>query len=719
MAITGQRGTLYTVPNSTFYQQTGEDIITITDTTGNISQLQQNIDQTRAANPGKLISIRLYVNKIYNVTTNALTLSSNMVIQGLSASIIADPTSTAKELIKITDNSTNVSICNLILDGKTRATNCITGNSINRCNIDALTISNALSYGITLSGISSSTYDNENTITRCNISSCTQAGIDIVNCTQAICMDNVCGFCSSGISFYNCSDSTIINNNLQSCTNGLIINTSNRCAVANNYCNVDTYGIVLDGSTSAFNKIVSNNITNCTAGIYQINGASNIIYDNTLTNNTSSFYAVAGTSRIITTSTSLCATGQNYFFPPTVTNRHSSLIKNSTSRTDVTNIDTSLSNIFTAYKNAKASNPNNVIVMNLTAPIITGNETITLSSNSCFVLSGSILLNSGVAAFSGKNVSFVSFSGGTLSGQNTTGRNGITLESCSYILIDQMRFNSFGDKNIRVTGSEPIKLEGCLSPTAVGYCTINEGAARGIWMKGGAQSTSNLILTDNTINNLNMDGIDFDVTSSGMLAKFNNCNDNIRYGIFAEEGADRNQVLANTCSGNEIAFNIFSNVITGTINNSFIANKSISNQRGIRFGATSTKTTSGNFAFNNSITSCVIGIDAQNFGSQNYCSQNYLYNNTVDLSAIASAVFFNSPFLSFIGTRITANGVYQSTNYFDEITYASNKIGYIAVYSSEFDEVSLQGVGGGLGKRESNDGKVYVTGSFDEVTPLV
>jgi hypothetical protein len=91
----------------------------------------------------------------------------------------------------------------------------------------------------------------------------------------------------------------------------------------------------------------------------------------------------------------------------------------------------------------------------------------------------------------------------------------------------------------------------------------------------------------------------------------------------------------------------------------------------------------------------------------------------VDLSSIASAVFFNSPFLSFIGTRITANGTYQTTNYFDEITYASNKIGYIAVYSSEFDEVSLQGAGGGLGKRESNDGKVYVTGSFDEVTPLV
>jgi hypothetical protein len=314
----------------------------------------------------------------------------------------------------------------------------------------------------------------------------------------------------------------------------------------------------------------------------------------------------------------------------------------------------------------------------------------------------------------------VSFSGGTLDGQNTTGRRGITLESCSFTLIDQTTFNNFGDKNTRVIDSDPILLEGCQSPVAVGYCTINGGASRGIWIKGGAQSTNNLILTDNTISNLNMDAIDLDVTSSGMLVKFNNCNDNIRYGIFAEEGANLNQAVANSCSGNEIGINIFSNVVTGTRNNSFIANKSISNQRGIRFGSiTSTKSTSGNFAFNNSIISCVDGIDAQNTGLENYCSQNYLYNNTVDISDTSSAVFFNSPFFVFVAARINANGVYQTVNYFDEITYAANKIGYTAVYSAEFDEIALQGTGGGLGKRETSDSKTYVTGYFDEVTSLI
>lgn len=715
MAITGQRNTLYTIPNNPFYQVAGENVITIMDTSGSISQLQTNINQARAANPDKLIIIRMYAGQTYSVTTNALTLSSNMIVHGLGASIVADLTSTATEIIKITNNSTNVSVCNLIVDGKSRVDYCIRGNSINRCNIDALSAFNSNDVGIDLSGFNSTVYNNEITVTRCTTRDCLE-GIRITSATQALCMDNTCNAVLFGMSLNSCADSTVINNQLLNADTGIAV-VGTRCSVSNNTFNNNNNALELQNG-STFCKVVSNSFNNCAYGIYD-NSNSNTVYDNDFSNiSVEKYFSLTAATRIITTSTSLNAPGQNYFYPPTVTNRHSSVIRNSTSRTDITNSDTTLSKVLTAYKNAKAANPSNVIVMNLTAPIITGNETITLSSNSCFVLSGSILLSNGVTAFSGKNVSYVSFSGGTLDGQNTTGRNGINLESCSFILIDQTTFNNFGDKNTRVADSEPILLEGCLSPTAVGYCTINGGAARGIWMKGGTQSTSNLIVTDNTISNLNMDAIDLDVTSSGMIIKFNNCNDNIRYGILAEEGANLNQVVANSCSGNEIGINIFSNVVTGTRNNSFIANKSSSNQRGVRFGATSTMSTSGNFAFNNSITTCTKGIDAQNTGLENYCSQNYLYNNTVDISDTSSAVFFNSPFFSFIAARVNTSGVYQTVNYFDEITYAANKIGYTAVYSAEFNEVALQGTGGGLGKRETNDGRVYVTGYFDEVTPI-
>jgi len=712
MAITGQRGTLYTIPNNTFYQQVGEDVATIIDTTGNTSQLQYAIDQARAANPSKLLIVRLYVNQVYNITTKALTLSSNMVVHGFGASIMADPASTATELIRIADNSTNVSISNLTLNTAGLLLGSIVGNYVDRCNFDSLT---ALGGNMVITCKTPVVYNNEITITRCKVVGPVTSGINIAYASQALLMDNIVTSCTNGIYFTSCQDSTIINNLITTNANGVVLDGCARCSVANNTFTSNANGINLSfNNASTFCKIVSNSFND---GIYDSQASNNTIYDN---NFSAGGYnsLVSSSSRIITTSTALNAPGTTYFYPPTITNRHSSAIKNSISRTDVTTADTTLSNVLTAYQNAKASNPSNVIVMNLTAPVITGNTTVTLSSNSCFVLSGSILLNSGVAAFSGKNVSFVSFSGGTLNGQNTTGRNGIILENCSYALVDQMTFNNFGDKNTRVANSEPVYLLGCLSPTAVGYCTVNGGAARGIWMKGGTQSTSNLILTDNTVSNVNMDGIDLDVTSSGMLAKFNNCNDNIRYGIFAEEGANLNQVVANSCSGNEIGFNVFSSVVTNTRYNSFIANKSTSNQRGIRFGAAATKNTSNNFAFNNSIISCTNGIDAQNFGSENYCSQNYLYKNAVDISDTTSAVFFNSPFLDFIAARINANGVYQTVNYFDEVTYAANKIGYAAVYSAEFNEVTLQGFGPPLGKRETSDGKVYVTGYFDEVTPI-
>jgi len=720
MANTGQQGTLYTVPNNTFYQKvSGENIVSIIDTTGDISLLQQNINQSRAANPDKFLSIQLIYKKNYSITTNSLTLSSNMALQGFGASIIADSAITASELIKISDGSSNVSINNLTLDDRqVILDSCIYGDTIGRCNIDGLTIFGG-DVSIYLNG--NGNYNNQITVTRCNISNSISESILIVSSIQPVCMDNICRDASSnGIHFINCNDGIIINNQLSSCNTGVNFFNCNRCSISNNNFDTNVDGIFINSGSSE-NKIISNNFSNCTNSGINGNGTSNVIYDNFFSGNANDYLVSGGINRIITTSTSLNATNQNYFYPPTITNRHASIIKNNTSRTNITVPDTTLSSVLTAYRNAKASNPSNVIVLNLTAPVITGNATIALSSNTCFVLSGSILLNSGVAAFSGKNISFISFSGGTIDGQNTTGRYGITLESCSYALIDQMTFNNFGDKNIRVSNSEPILLEGCLSPFAVGYCTINRSAARGIWIKGGAQSTSNLIFTNNTISNVNMDGIDFDVTSSGMIAKFNISNNNIRYGIFVEEGANLNQILANSCTGNEIGFNVYSNVISNTRYNSFIANKSISNQRGIRFGSfTSNKSTSGNFAFNNSIISCLTGINAQTYGSENYCSQNYFEGNTFNISDTSSAIFFNSPFLKpLIVARITSNGVYYTENYFDEITYTTNKVTSASVFSSEFDEVTLNNIGGGLGKRETNDGKVYVTGYFDEVTDIV
>jgi len=190
-------------------------------------------------------------------------------------------------------------------------------------------------------------------------------------------------------------------------------------------------------------------------------------------------------------------------------------------------------------------------------------------------------------------------------------------------------------------------------------CSINSGAARGIWVKGDSiSSTAGFVLSNNAISNMNMDGIDFDITTSNSLAMDNICSDNIRYGIFTEEGANLNHIINNTCSNNQIGLNIYSNANGNTIRNSFISNTCTSNQTGIRFGALSPLQTSQNFVFNNTISnSTIFAINAQNTGSQNYISQNYLYQNASDLGSTNSAVFFNnSP------QGVTGNGQSTVTN---------------------------------------------------------
>jgi hypothetical protein len=176
-------------------------------------------------------------------------------------------------------------------------------------------------------------------------------------------------------------------------------------------------------------------------------------------------------------------------------------------------------------------------------------------------------------------------------------------------------------------------------------CTFNGGAARGIWTKGNSiSSTAGFILSENSISNMNMDGIDFDITTANSLAMDNICSDNIRYGIFTEEGANLNHVIRNVCANNDIGLNVYSKDNFNTIRNIFAGNICTGNQRGIRFGAASPWETSHNFAFNNQIYgSTSSAIDAQNIGSSNYLSQNILSGNVTNFASTTSAVLFNPP----------------------------------------------------------------------------
>jgi hypothetical protein len=336
---------------------------------------------------------------------------------------------------------------------------------------------------------------------------------------------------------------------------------------------------------------------------------------------------------------------------------------NGKDRTDVTTSATTLSAIQNSYNAARTSNPNNVIVLYLTAPIIIGDTPLILSSNTCVVIDGTIKLNSGIAAFTSTSSTFFSISGGTIDGQNTTGRNGLTFTSCSRFLVDQMNWINFGLKTIRVTGSDVLAILSCTTPSIVQNCTLDGGAARGIWAKSG----SGHILSGNSSANMNMDGIDMDAYASYSLVQFNSTPSNIRSGLFVEEAAKYNQLIGNSTSFNAFGINVYSYAAGPTSYNSFIANTCEANTRGLRTGGAIIKNTNSttkvvtsitnrtehNFFFNNvvhqtpkSSNSSDAAICAQNYGSENYFSRHSLNSNVKDYSDTASAVFFNSPFIT-------------------------------------------------------------------------
>ena len=667
LAQPGVIGTLYTVPNGTFYQQpTSETVTTINDTSGSISHLQTAINSARAANATRFLIINLKSNTEYLVTTTPLILGSKMCLYGSSnTSIVASPSSTATSLIKITGGSSYTSINLLTLNGNRADLYGIEAPGVNRVSVDQLFIRQTGKDGIYLQGLGSANFGNQITLTRCEVSDATTAaGIHLSATTQATCLDNLCHNNAYGILLESSAHATLVNNQAKFNTiYGIGVSNITWSKITHNLCQGNGIGLSIAGSTTLnqWNFFVSNEIRTSSEGI-SLGGYANVLQDNLFGSDVTSPLVLrsdAGVNRIITTSTPLSALGQEYFYPPTALNRHSSPIMNGKDRTDVTTSATTLSAIQNSYNAARTSNPNNVIVLYLTAPIIIGDTPLILSSNTCVVIDGTIKLNSGIAAFTSTSSTFFSISGGTIDGQNTTGRNGLTFTSCSRFLVDQMNWINFGVKTIRVTGSDVLALLSCTTPSIVQNCTLDGGAARGIWAKSG----SGHILSDNSSANMNMDGIDVDAFASYSLVQFNSTFGNIRYGLFVEEAAKYNQLVGNLSRSNSMGINVYSSAVGPTAYNSFVANTCQGNARGIRTGGavirstnsgivtTKTNRTEHNFFFNNvirdtptSTNKSDAGICAQVQGGENYFSRHYLSNNSPDYSDTNTAVFFNPPF---------------------------------------------------------------------------
>jgi len=682
LAQPGVTGNLYTVPNGTFYQQpTSETVTTINDTSGSISTLQTAINTARTANATRFLIINLKSNTEYLVTTSPLILGSKMCLSGASnTSIAASSSTTATSLIKITGGSSYTSVNFLTLNGNQADLYGIEAPGVSRVSVDQLVVRQTGRAGLFLQGLGSVNFDNQITVTRCEVSEATTApGIHLSATTQAACLDNLCHNNAYGILVESSAHATLVNNQAKFNTlSGIGVTNITWSKITHNLCQGNGTGFSIAGSTTLnqWNFFVSNEIRTSSEGI-SLGGYANVLHDNLFASDVTSPLVLrsdAGVNRIITTSTPLSATGQDYFYPPTALNRHTNPIMNGKGRTEITTAATTLSAIQTTYNTARTNNTNNVTVLRLTAPTITGDASLSLTSNTCVLLDGTIKLNPGISAFSAANSTFLSISGGTVDGQNTTGRNGVTFSNCSRFVIDQMNWKNFGVKITRVSGSDVLALLSCGTPSIVQNCTLDGGAARGIWAKSG----SGHILSENSSANMNMDGIDMDAYVSYSLIQFNSTVGNIRSGLFVEEAAKYNQLIGNSTSSNPIGINVYSMLAGPTSYNSFIANTCQANARGLRAGGAIAKTTNSttkvvtaitnrtehNFFFNNAISQTPkssitsdAAICAQAYGSENYFARHSLTSNVKDYSDTTSAVFFNSP--------LSTDTVTPSLGYFD------------------------------------------------------
>jgi parallel beta-helix repeat protein len=588
------------------------------------------------------------------VSSAGIVLGSRECLVASGATIQAADASVTAPLVTIASGSTNVSVSGGTFDGRGATIQGIYAPAAARVNIDKVTVQNCGLDCILLKGNGNSTYDNEMTVTRCDASgSPAHAGISIQNCTQAAVIDNNCHNNLAGI-YISCAWATVANNTCANNTTGIDIAGGNDNVVANNTCNNNGTGIHAGASN---NMIVSNATGNNTTAGINSNGSGNTFVDNLFTpGNAVNFTSAGSGNRVVAYKTPLSAASQDYFYPPLIDDQQLSTIVNGMGRTDLTIGSTTIADVQNQYNAASASNPNNVIVLHLNGTFTVGSAPLTLASNTCVLLNGTIQINSSTGASSAisasNSPSHVSISGGIIDGGNLTGNNGIQFSSSSMLQVDNLTLRNFGPANPRSGNSDVIHFDHGSTPYIVTRCTINGGSSRGIWLQlSGVKS----VMSDNDVSNVNQDGVDCDSSTSGCVAKFNYCHDLVRYGVFFEQSATHNLALGNICNNDGRDINVYNNSATprgDTAFNSILCNNLMGNN-GLRNGSTGTNSvqSSHNFFFNNAVINA--SISSETNGTQNYYSQNYQAGGS--LSTAGTEAFFNS-------TDVSSNLFIQDSN---------------------------------------------------------
>jgi len=645
-AAQGAQSTLFTVLNSTFIENpAGDSKWAVNDISGSISTLQSSINSARSAHPGSILIITLKSGATYTVSSTGLTLGSDECLIASGATIRASSSSVTVPLITISSGAENVSIAGGTLDGNGANIQAIYAPSAARVNVDAVVARNCGQDCIVLYGHGNTTYDNEMTVTRCDVSgSAAHAGISIHSATQAAILDNNCHNNSAGI-YLSCAWANVANNTCQNNTTGIDAAGGNDNVVANNTCNNNSIGIHVAGSK---NMITGNSVSaNTVAGISSAGSADYFLYNSFGSSgaNAANFSNGGTSDGIIAFKNSLSASGQNYFYPPLIDNQHTTTtIVNGKGRTDLTIGSTSISSVQSQYNSARSSNPNNVIVLHLNGTFTLGSSPLTLQSDTCVLLNGTIQINSSTTASAaivgGSSAARISISGGTIDGGNLTGHQGIGMTSGnSLICIDKVTIRNFGDNAAHHSGSDAIKFNGGSVASMVTRCTINKSGARGIW--AGSTGNHKILYQDNYVTGTRA-GIDCDFHTFGAVCMFNTLVDNT-YGLWYEQGAQHNtgigNVVTNSARDNLDAGNL--DEAQTTQYNNFICNFAAGDGNGLinSAGNDGTTFTSHNFFFNNVIINAPI--TSSGAGTENYYSQNY--HSGGSFTSSSAATYFNSP----------------------------------------------------------------------------
>jgi parallel beta-helix repeat protein len=665
---------LYVQPGAQpFIENTGETVVTVNVSSGSLSDAQTQLDSARSANPSAIILLNL--TGTYTVSTTPLTLPSHTcLVLGAHAVIQASSSSATSPALIQVSSQTNVSIAGGTLIGAGANLNGIRVLTSNRVDIDKVVIQNCGAAGISLTGNGNTTFDNECTISRCEVSGSSSHGISISSGTQTVLVDNYCHNNGAAGIFVGTARSTIANNRCSSNATG-IIGSGNDNAITDNTVDSNPTGIALDASSN--NNICSSNAINNSSSVGLSDaGTNDTLFQNVFTGNASNLSATGTSANVIAWRGALSAANQRYFYPPLIDDQHAlTTIMNGKGRTDLTIGATSIDSVQSQYNSAVSANPNNVIVLHLTgSSYAVGATPLTLSSNTVVLLNGVIQISSSTTASSAisvTNQSFICLSGGAVDGGNLTGNNGIVVNGGSMFWIDKMAVRNFGPSNPRVGSSDVIHFSGGSTPYIVSRSLISGGAARGIWSQLSSQKA---IYTDNECTGVNMDGIDCDSNTFSSLCKFNNCHDNVRYGIFFEQGAPYNIAIANTCTGNGRGINVYNNALPDTRvtkYNTVACNLCDVNSNAIRSGSTgvgtdgTTTLTSHNFFFDNRATnSTSVGLEGDATGTENYYSGNIATGNGTDIRTSGSETFFNPttpPLVTADPTFSLGTGTYIGT----------------------------------------------------------